>query len=116
MLDIFGDRPLAAARELTKRHEEIIRSTLSGAVVHFQEKEPRGEFTLVVGVAGREEEREAKGSGIISPSWYVSFLEAGGLSRQEAIRETAKRLGIPRREVYSEVVRDKARNKERETF
>ncbi len=47
--DCLGDRPIAIARELTKVHEEIWRGFLSQARVYFTEKEPRGEFTLIIG-------------------------------------------------------------------
>ena len=43
------DRPLAVGRELTKRFEEVFRGTASGALEHFAEHPPRGEFTFVVG-------------------------------------------------------------------
>ncbi|NLG97994.1 MAG: 16S rRNA (cytidine(1402)-2'-O)-methyltransferase [Chloroflexi bacterium] len=46
---VLGERPMAAARELTKLHEEVIRGTISEVRVHFEKNEPRGEFTLVVG-------------------------------------------------------------------
>lgn len=44
----LGDRKITLARELTKLHEEIIRTTLSGAVAHYQEHTPRGEFVLII--------------------------------------------------------------------
>jgi 16S rRNA (cytidine1402-2'-O)-methyltransferase len=44
----------AAARELTKLHEEIIRGSLEELVNHFKDKDPRGEFTLIVDGAGAE--------------------------------------------------------------
>lgn len=54
MLELLGDRPVALCRELTKLHEETIRTTLSGAVALYREKEPRGEYVLVVaGAPGR---------------------------------------------------------------
>jgi 16S rRNA (cytidine1402-2'-O)-methyltransferase len=46
MLETLGDRNVAVCRELTKLHEEVYRSTLSGAVKHFNK--PRGEFTIVI--------------------------------------------------------------------
>jgi 16S rRNA (cytidine1402-2'-O)-methyltransferase len=48
---VLGDRPAVAARELTKVHEEILRLPLSGLRIHFDQVDPRGEFTLVVGGA-----------------------------------------------------------------
>jgi len=44
------ERPLAVARELTKKFEEIFRGTAADALAHFQRHAPRGEFTLVIGV------------------------------------------------------------------
>ena len=55
MLELLGDRPVALCRELTKLHEETIRTTLSGAVALYREKEPRGEYVLVVAGAPRQE-------------------------------------------------------------
>lgn len=49
----LGDRPMAVARELTKKFEELIRGTVSSAQAHFQEHEPRGEITLVIAGAGQ---------------------------------------------------------------
>jgi 16S rRNA (cytidine1402-2'-O)-methyltransferase len=62
LLFVLGDRPCAAARELTKLHEEILRGTIESVQSHFEVEQPRGEFTLVVGGASNvdavwEEER-----------------------------------------------------------
>lgn len=45
------DRPMAAARELTKKFEQVVRGRAEEVLAHFQQHEPRGEFTLVVGAA-----------------------------------------------------------------
>lgn len=55
LLEVLGDRPAVAAREMTKLHEEFIRGTLSSLLEHFQMHAPRGEFVLVVGGAQPEE-------------------------------------------------------------
>src|SRR5262249_58594878 len=44
----LGNRQIVVCRELTKMHEELIRGTIASAIGHFEEHEPRGEFTLVV--------------------------------------------------------------------
>ncbi len=51
MYAAWGDRPIAVCRELTKLHEQTLRTTLSGAITHFQQTPPKGEFVLVVGGA-----------------------------------------------------------------
>ena len=54
--EVFGsDRQAAAAREISKLHEECVRGTLAELVQHFTANEPRGEFVLLV--AGKEEKR-----------------------------------------------------------
>lgn len=111
MLGAFGDRPAAVARELTKRHEEVARGVLSELLHYFQTKEPRGEFTIVVGGCLPEcDEAEGTGKVDLTPAEYVAVLESRGIERREAIRETAARLGLPRRAVYNEFV---AKEKER---
>ncbi|HLH27016.1 MAG TPA: 16S rRNA (cytidine(1402)-2'-O)-methyltransferase [Chloroflexota bacterium] len=59
--EILGARPVAVARELTKRFEEVVRGTAAQARAHFERTPPRGEFTLVVGgaEAAREEDNAA---------------------------------------------------------
>ena len=48
----LGDRAIVVARELTKMHEEVLRGTIGEALAHFEENEPRGEFTLAIQGAG----------------------------------------------------------------
>ena len=45
---LFGDRPMAAACELTKLYEEIVRGTAADLSAHFHDQPPRGEFTLII--------------------------------------------------------------------
>jgi 16S rRNA (cytidine1402-2'-O)-methyltransferase len=59
--DYLGDRKVAVCRELTKLHEEIVRGNLSDAIAHFEKKEPRGEFVVVV--AGTDEKARMKDEG-----------------------------------------------------
>lgn len=108
MYELFGDRPAAAARELTKLHEEIIRGSLLELVEHFREKEPRGEFTLVVDGAGVESPAKKEPEWLrLSPAAHVALIEARGASRKDALREVARLRGISRREVYQAVLGEK---------
>ena len=56
MVEALGDRPCCIGRELTKLHEEVARTTLSKALADWRQREPRGEFTVVV--EGRGERRQ----------------------------------------------------------
>lgn len=95
----LGDRPCAVARELTKLHEEVRRSTLSAELAFYREHEPRGEFTLVVAGAagGAAEERDADA---LLPE--VARLVSGGARPSEAIRRVARERGASRSRLYQE--------------
>ncbi|TEB11868.1 Ribosomal RNA small subunit methyltransferase I [Pelotomaculum sp. FP] len=105
LYEVLGDRAAAAARELTKLHEEIIRGSLAELVEHFREKEPRGEFTLVVDGAGAESPAKNEPEWLhLSPAAHVALIEAKGAGRKDALREVARLRGISRREVYQAVL------------
>lgn len=103
----LGDRPAAAARELTKLHEEIIRGSLLALVEHYQENEPRGEFTLVVEGAGDQYPAKNEPDWLhLSPAAHVALIEAKGAGRKDALREVARLRGISRRDVYQAVLEE----------
>lgn len=118
LLNCLGDRQVAVARELTKRHEDVWRGHLSKALEHFKRQAPLGEFTLVVegakeAVLMPDKERFTGGKGQradwCSLARQVSSLESGGFTRQKAIKEVARRSNLPKREVYAAVVRSKGK-------
>lgn len=97
LLTALGDRQIAAARELTKLHEEIWRGTVSGAREHFAAHEPRGEFTLVV--EGRMEEEKKKWT----EEQVMIAIKFGlklGESPSTLARQVAEESGWERRDVY----------------
>jgi len=98
MAEVFGpDRPISLCRELTKLHEEVIRTTLGGAIELYREQAPKGEFVLVV--AGAEPEiKEAATEA--DAAVRVQALMESGLSRKDAIKQTAKELDLPKNVVY----------------
>lgn len=109
LVETLGNRPAAAARELTKKHEEVVRGSLTELAEHFKENEPRGEFTLVVAGAAsvdapQKKEPPWQGLGLV---FHVAELEAEGIPKKEAIREVARLRGLSRREVYRAVVENK---------
>jgi len=98
MAAVFGDgRPISLCRELTKLHEEVVRTTLGEAVTMYKEQAPRGEFVLVL--AGAPDEKKT----VSTPedaAEYVAKLMEGGMSRKDAIKQTAKDLALPKNVVY----------------
>lgn len=100
MAAAFGpERPVTVARELTKLHEEVWFGDLGGAVAEWTEREPRGEFTLVV--AGRS---DVEGSLAAAVEEVQARVEAGE-SLSETVRAVAGSLGLRRRALYEEVLR-----------
>lgn len=101
ILACWGDRPLAAARELTKLHEEFYRGTVSSCLTWFEEQPPRGEFCLVIGpgeVKPREEAEE------LEPLAEVRKLIAEGIDKKTALAQVAKQRKIPKRELYNQLI------------
>ena len=97
LLDAFGDRQLTVCRELTKLHEELLRTTLSEALAHFTETPPRGEFVLVVaGAPEREGPTMTEDEALALVQRYMEQ----GRSRKEACKLAAEQSGFPKRELY----------------
>ncbi len=97
MAEVFGeDRPISLCRELTKLHEEVVRTTLGQAIAKYTENSPKGEFVLIL--AGAEAEEEVPSE--TDAAGYLAKLLESGLSRKDAIKQTAKDLGLPKNVVY----------------
>lgn len=98
-----AQRRACAARELTKKFEEFRRTTLGELLAHYREHEPRGEFVLIV--AGADENAPAADAAeeMSLTERYAAHI-AKGLDKKEAMRRTARELGIARRDVYQAVL------------
>lgn len=107
LADAFGeDRRIAICRELTKINEETLRMTVGEALAYYRAKEPRGEFVLVVeGCSGTGGEI-AFWQALDVPA-HVAHYEGQGMSRMEAIKQTARDRGVPKNEIYSRMVTEK---------
>ena len=102
LADTFGaDRPISLCRELTKLHEEIRRATLGEAADYYRDNTPKGEFVLVVrGSEPTEEGEVTLEDGLL----LVDRLRGEGLSLRDAVRQAAKELGLPRKQLYDRAV------------
>lgn len=92
-----GERRISLCRELTKLHEEVVRTTLAEALERYNANPPKGEFVLVVEGAAPAEKEVATA---IDAAQRVKELMADGISRKDAIKQTAKELGLPKNAVY----------------
>ena len=98
MLPAFGDREITVARELTKIHEEFLRTTISGAIEHFTEIPARGELVLVIAGAPEEEMEKA------SPEEALKIVAAyrdEGKSLKEAAELAAAETNLSKNELYN---------------
>ena len=108
LYETFGQRRLTLCRELTKKNEEIIYTTTEGAIQIYREKQPRGEYVLVLeglfeatggrNLAAVSEESEALLA--LSPQDHVTHYEKEGLSRMDAIKKAAKDRLMSKSEFY----------------
>jgi 16S rRNA (cytidine1402-2'-O)-methyltransferase len=103
LLEVLGDRRCALAREMTKIHEEVVRDSLANLISLYGEREPRGEYVIVLAgaeaAALREDERT---------DWlklpvrdHVDIYLASGCDRMEAMKKAAKDRGLSKREIYA---------------
>jgi len=95
----FGaERRVALCRELTKLHEEIVRTTLGAALALCGEKPPRGEYVLVL--AGAPDEPASASVPLAEAAARVRELVAGGVRRREAVKRVAEEAGLPKNALY----------------
>ena len=102
LYDAFGDRPISLCRELTKIHEETVRTTLAQAVDYYRDNTPKGEYVLVLAGA-QPETTEA-----ISLEEGVALVlrrREEGLRLKDAVREVAETTGLNKNELYAAAVR-----------
>lgn len=106
--EILGNRELTLCRELTKRYEETVKTTLSEAVRLYEEKEPKGEFVLVL--AGKSEEELEKEKRQqwedMSVKEHVEYYINLGNDKKTAMKLVAKDRGVSKRDIYNELIED----------
>lgn len=95
-------RRIAICRELTKLNEEIIRTTLEGAVGHYETETPRGEYVLVL--HGAETPDKAADWRDMSVAEHVEAYIADGMSKMDAIKAVARDRGVGKSEIYKELI------------
>ena len=103
--DLFGaigDRKISLCRELTKLNEEVIRTTLSGAIKLYEEKEPRGEYVLII--EGAPDVADAFWTDMAEEE-HVEYYTALGYSKNDAMKAAAKDRGVGKSEIYNKIMK-----------
>ena len=99
MEQLFGDRPVVVAREITKIYEEFLRGTAAEVRAQLAARDSvKGEITLLIGkaVAPPHDDTPLEEA--------VGALERAGVPRMDAIKQVARRRGLPKREVYDQLL------------
>ena len=109
LLENLGDRRITLCRELTKKHETVFLSTLSGTLEYYRDREPKGECVIVMEGRSREEMREEE-----RRSWeemdireHMDLYLSRGMDQKAAMKAVAKDRRIGKRDVYRMVLEGK---------
>lgn len=102
IFQILGDRRLTICKELTKKHENTFLTSISEALLYYKEKEPRGEYVLVIeGKSFQELEKENQEEyEQYSIEEHMDLYLSKGMDKKQAMKQVAKDRGISKREVY----------------
>ncbi len=108
LLETLGERRITLCRELTKKFETIMPTTLEGAVAYYEENEPKGEYVLVIEGKSRKEieEEQQKSWESMSIEEHMAFYEKQGIDRKSAMKKVAADRGVGKREIYQALLKD----------
>ena len=102
LYDNVGNRRVTLCRELTKKFETILPTTLEEALFSYEREEPRGEYVIVMEGKNRQEKKEEK-----EKTWqeipieeHMAFYEKEGMDKKSAMKQVAKDRGTTKREIY----------------
>ena len=102
LYEALGDRRATICRELTKKYETAFLTTLSGAISHYEENEPKGECVIVLegrSIGELKEEGQAQWQEM-SLEQHMEYYLSQGKEKKEAMKLVAKDRGLSKREIY----------------
>lgn len=103
LYEVLGNRNMTICKELTKRYENAMLTTLEEAIAYYQKEPPRGEYVLVIEGKSFAElvKEEQKQWDAMSVAEHMEHYLSQGMDKKSAMKQVAKDRGIPKREVYS---------------
>lgn len=103
LYEALGDRQISITKELTKKHENVLKTSLEKAIAYYEQEEPRGEYVLVL--AGRDEkeikERIQQGWLNLSVEEHMNLYIEKGMDEKLAMKQVAKDRGVSKRDIYA---------------
>ncbi len=102
LYEVLGDRPVSIVKELTKKHETNLRTTIGKAITYYEEEDPRGEYVLVIEGADREILKEEAMQSFLKMTVpeHVQYYIDRGMDKKSAMKQVAKDRGVGKREIY----------------
>ena len=108
LYEALGNRSLTLCRELTKRFEEKDKTTLEEAISYYQQKDPRGEYVLVIAGRTKEEvleEQKSQWESLTIEEHMQRYLDQD-YSKKDAMKAVAKDRGVSKRDIYQALLED----------
>ncbi len=103
LYEAVGNRSISVTKELTKKYETVLKTTLSEAIEYFKTEEPRGEYVLIL--AGKDEkelqEEIQEGWSNMSIEEHMQVYLSKGIDEKSAMKQVAKDRGVSKREIYA---------------
>lgn len=108
--EALGNRSISLCRELTKKYEDVEKTTLDDVLSYYKDHEPRGEYVLVISGKDRKEleEQAQKAWEELTFSEHMAIYEAQEIPRKDAMKLVAKDRGISKRDVYQALLSEES--------
>lgn len=108
LYEYLGDRSITLCKELTKIHENATKSTIQELVEKYENETPKGEFVLVIEGKSLEEKRQEEIQDFMTMSIeeHMEIYLSQGIDKKEAMKKVAKDRGVPKRDIYSQLMND----------
>ena len=102
LYEALGNRRLTLCRELTKKFETVLPTTIEDALSMYESEEPRGEYVLVIEGKSLKQKKEEQYTAWQSMSIeeHMAYYEKEGMDEKSAMKQVAKDRGVPKREIY----------------
>ena len=107
LYDALGNRRITICRELTKKFEDIMPTTLEQAIAYYTEKDPRGEYVLVIEGHSLEKQAQEKQADWqeMSIADHMKYYEETGISHKDAMKKVAADRGVGKRDIYQALLK-----------